>query len=251
MCRCFADVGAWAVHPSVVHGPVERSRRQLCDHCRGGTTAYVCAACGKHLHIRCFVAATMYTWSGTCWAEQDGGGNGGLCYPTFLFWYQCEPSGNHNRRIGWILNCEDATPHSLPPPAQTQSVLCPTRPTRPAHPPDWLQWWLPKHKKCPARRTRSTCRRRLGLISCRHAGRVRVALSINECSRAKGLYIHKGVGSHHRGLKKGGSFATCNVYPLWTDLLNDYAHFVHFLLVLLLVTCPCARLLCLLRQENH
>ena len=61
MRRYLASVGVPAVQPSTVHGPVKRSTRQMCDHCRQGTTAYVCATCGKHLHIKCFVAAhNMY-----------------------------------------------------------------------------------------------------------------------------------------------------------------------------------------------
>ena len=52
----FANVGVPAVQPSAVHSPVKRSTRQTCDQCRQGTTGYVCAACGKQLQIKCFVA---------------------------------------------------------------------------------------------------------------------------------------------------------------------------------------------------
>ena len=55
--RYFGNAGMRAVQPSEVHGPVKRSTRQTCDHCRLGTTSYVCTACGKYLHIKCFVAA--------------------------------------------------------------------------------------------------------------------------------------------------------------------------------------------------
>ena len=40
MRRYLASVGVPAVQPSTVHGPVKRSTRQMCDHCRQGTTAY-------------------------------------------------------------------------------------------------------------------------------------------------------------------------------------------------------------------
>ena len=39
------------------------------------------------------------------------------------------------------------------------------------------------------------------------------------------------------------------MYPLPTELLNKYAHFVGFLPILPVVPCLCARLLCLLRQK--
>ena len=57
MRRYFANVGVPAMQPSAVHGPLKRTTRQTCDHCRQATTAYGCAAFGKHLHIKCFVAA--------------------------------------------------------------------------------------------------------------------------------------------------------------------------------------------------
>ena len=48
----FRDIGAPDVQPSIVHGPLRRSTRQMCGHCRGGTTTYTCAAFRKKLHIK-------------------------------------------------------------------------------------------------------------------------------------------------------------------------------------------------------
>ena len=72
MWRYFANVGVPAVQASAVHGPVRRSTCQTCDHCRQATTAYVCAACGKHLHNKCFVGLSCsrkmsFKTTMTCW----------------------------------------------------------------------------------------------------------------------------------------------------------------------------------------
>ena len=104
MRRYFANVGVRAVQPSAEHGPVKRSTRQTCDHCRQGTSGYVCAACGKHLHIKCFVAThDTYFVMDMRGIKETVVEAEASCYP--CAGDQCKPYGNP--RVGRIPNCEN------------------------------------------------------------------------------------------------------------------------------------------------